>query len=511
MPRVERTAARAVAPIPAWAWAGLCVLLAARIAILIATPMQLYPDEAQYWGWAQEPAWGYYSKPPLIAWLIALTTGVFGDAEWAVRLSAPLCHAGAAAVLALAARDLYGRAAGVLAGGIWLSMPAVGLSSLVISTDAPLMLLWSCMLLALARLRARSSWSWAAVLGLSLGFGLLAKYAMAYAAFGLVLAAALDARTRAALLSRHGALAALVCAAAAAPNLVWNAMNGMATIAHTADNADWGESLVHPDEMIEFWVAQLGVFGLVLFPLLIGAIPLGFMGRIGGRDGAMLAAFATPPLVIVSVQAFLAHAYANWAVAAYPAGAVLCAGLMMRTSMTARGRTVLITLALGANVAFSTVLAAAFLSPRATDAMGLANSFKQTRGWEEISAAVLQTAHDDGYATVAFDDRFVFHAVEYYGRDRLNGVDLTMWRRFETPSGHAETCCALRAGSAEPILLVSQFLPYDPWFEADFGKLRPAGEIATPLGPRIERRLRLFSAADYEPVTPRGGEVPPAE
>src|SRR6476660_4150248 len=63
-----------------------------RLVVLLVTPLQLYPDEAQYWWWAQSPDWGYFSKPPLIAWIIWLSTR-FSDAEWAIRFASPLLHA----------------------------------------------------------------------------------------------------------------------------------------------------------------------------------------------------------------------------------------------------------------------------------------------------------------------------------------------------------------------------------------------------------------------------------
>ena len=68
---------------------GLTVL---RLASLITSPMNLHGDEAQYWSWSREFDWGYFSKPPMIAWLIGATTSIFGNAEWAVRLSSPLIH-----------------------------------------------------------------------------------------------------------------------------------------------------------------------------------------------------------------------------------------------------------------------------------------------------------------------------------------------------------------------------------------------------------------------------------
>src|SRR5580692_175444 len=69
--------------------AALAAITVARLLWLVVQPADLYPDEAQYWFWAQHPALGYYSKPPLVAWLIALTTAGFGDSEFAVRLAAP--------------------------------------------------------------------------------------------------------------------------------------------------------------------------------------------------------------------------------------------------------------------------------------------------------------------------------------------------------------------------------------------------------------------------------------
>ena len=70
---------------------GLAVLL--RLAVLIASPLEIGPDEAQYWRWSRTLDFGYYSKPPLIAWVIAASTAVFGEGEWAIRVSAPILMA----------------------------------------------------------------------------------------------------------------------------------------------------------------------------------------------------------------------------------------------------------------------------------------------------------------------------------------------------------------------------------------------------------------------------------
>ena len=97
---------------PAAMLAFVAAITALRVLWLWVQPAGLYPDEAQYWFWSKHLAFGYYSKPPLVAWLIALTTGLFGDSEFAVRLSAPFLAAGAAIfVYAIGAR-LYDRRVG---------------------------------------------------------------------------------------------------------------------------------------------------------------------------------------------------------------------------------------------------------------------------------------------------------------------------------------------------------------------------------------------------------------
>src|SRR4051794_32635778 len=107
--------------------AGVTLL---RLVAIFLTPLQLYPDEAQYWLWSRHLAWGYASKPPLIAWLIWATTAIGGDGEAFVRLAGPVMHAVAALALFGAGRRLYGAATGLLACLLWVLMPAVQVSSL---------------------------------------------------------------------------------------------------------------------------------------------------------------------------------------------------------------------------------------------------------------------------------------------------------------------------------------------------------------------------------------------
>ena len=100
-------------------------LLALRILLLAVSPLNLYADEAQYWRWGETLDWGYYSKPPMIAWLIHAVTSVLGNSEWAVRLPAPFLHTLGAVFLFHLGRDMYDGRTGMLAALGYALMPAV--------------------------------------------------------------------------------------------------------------------------------------------------------------------------------------------------------------------------------------------------------------------------------------------------------------------------------------------------------------------------------------------------
>src|SRR5262245_57133802 len=158
----------------------VAAITALRLLWLAVQPADLFPDEAQYWVWSQHLALGYYSKPPLVAWLIALTTGLFGDSEFGVRLSAPLLQAGAAVFVYGIGARLYDRRTGCWSALSYASLPGVSVSAFIISTDAALLLFWAAALYAFVRARDQRGWGWWLAVGLAAGLGLLAKYAMAY-------------------------------------------------------------------------------------------------------------------------------------------------------------------------------------------------------------------------------------------------------------------------------------------------------------------------------------------
>ncbi len=68
----------------------LCLKLCFSVLLISFGGFGLSPDEAQYWTWSKALDLGYYSKPPAVAWQIALTTSIFGDSALGIRMGALL-------------------------------------------------------------------------------------------------------------------------------------------------------------------------------------------------------------------------------------------------------------------------------------------------------------------------------------------------------------------------------------------------------------------------------------
>lgn len=293
-----------------------------RLAGLALDRTDLFVDESQYWLWGQSLDFGYYSKPPLIAWVIRAVTTVAGsDAAFWVRFPAPLFHAATALILAALAARLWDRAVAFWVAATYVTLPFTAIGSALISTDTIMAPFFAAALYFHGRLAETRLARFALLTGWAIGMGFLAKYAAIYALAGVGLAALIWPAARIGWRNAFLLLAAFL--AVIAPNVLWNLANKLSTVQHTLDNVGWvrGGTAgpgVNPLSMFGFLAAQFGVAGPISFAALLAA------GAAWRPDrGRWLWAFVVPAIAIVALQALLAKAYANWAVSAYFGGTLI--------------------------------------------------------------------------------------------------------------------------------------------------------------------------------------------
>ncbi|MBL3560966.1 ArnT family glycosyltransferase [Rhodovulum sulfidophilum] len=464
-----------------WLGPAAAVVLAVtalRVWLLWLNRMDLFVDEAQYWLWGRELAFGYYSKPPMIGWVIRAATELAGsDAPFWVRLPAPLFHAATALILGRIAAGLWGARAAIWVALGYVTLPMVAVGSILISTDTimfPFLALalgfWIKML---SRSTAASGWALAA--GVALGLAFLSKYAAIYYPLCAALAALLIPSARPRL--RDAGLALLAFAATISPNVIWNLQNGMTTLEHTLDNADWVRA---PSEragfdisgLTEFLGSQFAVFGPVLFAALLLAVL-----RWARQDAPtrLMLVFALPVVAIVSVEALLSGAYANWAAAAYLAGTL---AVLPRLGRGWR----ISSFAINGTVALALPVLGVF-APVAS--LGGHPLLERYLGRADMSTTILDIAEADGDSAIMADNRDLLADLFYTGRDR--GVSIYA----PPPAGRAPNHYALRHALPDElegdVLYVAGGTP-----PACAEGVTPLADLAPQTGAYRGKRIRIF-------------------
>ena len=215
-----------VPPAVRWRMAALAafaIVLLLRL-VYISQP-DLLPEEAYYWNYAQHLDIGYLDHPPLVAWLIALGTLLFGDTAFGVRIAAVACWVAASGFGYAYGRNLFGKSAGFVTALLIAVLPYYFGAGLIMSPDASLVAAWAATLYCLERAllagHARAWWG----AGAALGLGLLSKYTIVLLGPAALLFALVDPGARRWLLRREPYLAALLALVIFAPVLAWNAEN----------------------------------------------------------------------------------------------------------------------------------------------------------------------------------------------------------------------------------------------------------------------------------------------
>ena len=405
-----------------------------------------------------------------------------------MRLSSPLLHSVTAYVIFRTARVLFDGRTGLWAAAIYLLMPALWLSSGIVSTDVPLLLCWAVALNAWVHLREEASWLRAMQLGLAVGLGILSKYAMLFFLPALGLAFLFDPDTRRGLNTIKGYTAGLLTLGVVTPNIYWNINHDFATLTHTAANANWDlGSLINPGELFSFWSDQLAVFGPVTLVLMLMATLAAFRKKLD-KPSLWLAAFTLSPLIIISAEAFLARANANWAVTAYVAAPTLTSHYVIKNWPRLKKWLVG---GVGIQTAISLPLALMLLAPGLTNQFGLANSVKHLRAWPDtvsLIEATLEQGHDgQEYKAVATDKRIIFYDLKYYDLEAT--IPLRMWRKYHHPEHQADLKHALEATDG-PVLIVNYYSPDVKAGQKDYSCL-----LYTSPSPRDATLSRMPSSA----------------
>ncbi len=297
-------------------------LILLRVFAIISTPLELSADEAQYWLWSKELNWGYFSKPPMIAWLIHVSNNIFGDYDYSIRIFAPLIHGINALVIFRLSQEINDNyLAHFLSSLIWLTLPIVGVGSFLMSTDTPLMLIWTTSLLVIVKAYNSDNLFLWNLAGLIAGLALYAKYAALYLPLGLIIFYIINFQKEKNIKLIGLFLFVLNFIIVSLPNVIWNYFNNFHTINHLSSNAVIDAPSYSLLGSITFLIAQVAILGPFIFIVfLLTAYNIKRLNKLS----IFLLYFIFPVFILMFIQGFFSEANANWAASALPAITILC-------------------------------------------------------------------------------------------------------------------------------------------------------------------------------------------
>jgi 4-amino-4-deoxy-L-arabinose transferase-like glycosyltransferase len=300
----------------------------------------LYTDEAQYWDWSRTLQLSYYSKGPLIAYVIRFWTQIFGPTELGVRFGAVFNTFLMQIIIFWSLTKIWSRPKLAFYCLIVANtMPLFITAGVLMPTDNLLILFWLIAFFILYTIFTSNTGPWAYfVLALALGLGILAKYTMLlFVPLSLACAWLKGRKDELPAKFWPRFIQSLVCGTCIGllPILIWNITHDFAGIKHVLYRGslagEKARTLLRPKYFPEYLGSQLGVLTPWWFVFcLIGAVKVtrGLWSQklpfaLNRTQGIILTVFFWPIWLFFLLFSLHGKVEANWSATSYCAGIVL--------------------------------------------------------------------------------------------------------------------------------------------------------------------------------------------
>ncbi|MCE5194473.1 MAG: glycosyltransferase family 39 protein [Nitrospiraceae bacterium] len=288
-----------------------------RIYFISSGIVDLSPDEAQYWEWSRRLDLSYYSKGPMIAYLIALGTAVFGDNVFGIRVMAVVFSTLSSIVLYILGKKLYNERTGLIAGILMQVVPLYSVYGVIFTIDSPFIFFWILSLFLFWKAIENNSSAYWIYLGLSTGAGLLTKYTMALFFTCALIFLLTSKQHRRLLFSKWPYISLVLSAIIFSPVIYWNAANDWVTFKHTAGQTHIAEGLQWSIKTFgEFLGSQILLATPVIFVLMFYS----FYKLKTDTKGKFLLCFSVPVILFFILKSIQAKVQSNWALTGYASG-----------------------------------------------------------------------------------------------------------------------------------------------------------------------------------------------
>jgi len=216
-----------------------------------------YSDELYYWLWSKKLALSYFDHPPMVAYIIKLTT-LFSDDAFFVRLGATLLVSTTAYLLYSLAKKMFDEKTAIYTFYIFISSILTIAASTLITPDIPLMFFTSLLLYSAYVYLEEEKKNYALLAGFAAGAMLLSKYPGILIIFTLLVYIALYKRET--FKDKYLYFTMLITVITFSPVLIWNLQNDFISFTFQLNHGIAEEKIFKPEELFNFLGVQFVLF-----------------------------------------------------------------------------------------------------------------------------------------------------------------------------------------------------------------------------------------------------------
>ncbi len=309
-----------------------------RVIYILFYPIDLSPEEAQYWDWSRHLDLSYYSKPPMVAYLNFISTHILGNTELGVRINAVVLSFLLSVVTYFFAKKLFNEKVAFVSSTLPNLFVGLSINAVIFTTDAPLIFFWGISLIFLYLAVERNELHLWLLLGLFAGLAFLSKYP---AVFLLPLGVLYVFLVRPGLLKDLKIYSSVVVAFLVSfPVLYWNAKHEFMSFKHVSNLAERGSSFPNFPTFFEFLGGQILLLSIIPFFILLYAWFDSIKER--KKELLFLTIFSLSIFLFFTFLSMNKRVYANWAGFGYYAGSILIAYYFVRSPKVLKLSTVIL-------------------------------------------------------------------------------------------------------------------------------------------------------------------------
>ncbi|MFI5193428.1 MAG: ArnT family glycosyltransferase [Chitinophagales bacterium] len=283
----------------------LLIGISTLIRLLVGSVLELGSAEVYYWAYSLHLQWNYFDHPPMVAWLIRLTTAnLLLHQELFVRLGAIISSAICTWLIFKIGTAIDNLQTGWFAALLYTSsLYSSIIAGTFILPDSPQMVFWLAGILLLIKIShaavydQKSTWLWC-LFGILSGLCIMSKVHGIFLWFGVILYALLVKRGW--LKYRGIYLSAVITLIIISPIIIWNLQNNFISYKFHSSRVTLMGAGIHIKGFIREFIAVILITNPVNFFLTCSSLVWAFRKKIpADKRDIQLLLFCSLPLIVI--------------------------------------------------------------------------------------------------------------------------------------------------------------------------------------------------------------------